>query len=58
MTGVFRRVLFRSVQFTVNAFDPTNCVIPAGGFMTLSIAKASTGTVVPKGTFVARIQFV
>ena len=46
------------VQFTVNAFDPTNCVIPAGGFMTLSIAKASTGTVVPKGTFVARIQFV
>lgn len=45
-------------NFAVNAFDPTNNVIPAGGVITFAIAKASTGTVVPKGTLTTRIQFL
>ena len=46
------------VSFTVNAFDPTNNVVPAGGVVTFNIAKASTGTVVPKGTLRLRLQYV
>lgn len=46
------------VAFTVNPFDPVSFVVPAGGFLTFSIAKAGAGTVVPKGTLTARIQFL
>jgi hypothetical protein len=46
------------VQGVINAFDPNNNVLPVGGILTANIAKASTGTIVPKGTLQARVQYL
>jgi hypothetical protein len=46
------------VAFTVNAFDPTNNVVPAGGIVTFAITKTGAGVVTPAGTLQVRVQFV
>lgn len=47
-----------NVPGVVTAFDPTLFVIPAGGFLTFQITKASSGVVVPGGTLTARLQYL
>ena len=42
----------------INTFDPTNNVVPQGGMVTVNIAKASTGTIVPKGTLMVRVRYL
>lgn len=46
------------VPFTVNAFDPTNNVVPAGGILTFAITKTGLGIITPAGTLTVRVQFV
>ena len=46
------------VPFGVNAFDPNNAVIPAGGIITYKSAVASTGTIIPGGLLQVRIRYV
>ena len=55
-TGNFAQ--WTPVVIPVNAFDPTNNVIPAGGSLTFSIVKNSSGVVVPGGRLHVRIQYV
>lgn len=49
---------WNTVTFNAAAFDATNTVIPAGGMVTFSIAKVSTGVIVPAGTLTARIRYI
>ena len=46
------------VAFTVNAFDPTNNVVPVGGIVTFAITKTGAGQAIPAGTLQARFQYV
>jgi len=46
------------VAFQVNAFDPTNNVVPAGGLITFTITKTGAGQAVIPGTLQARFQYV
>jgi hypothetical protein len=43
---------------TCTPFDPTNAVIPAGGSLTVSIAKAGVGVIVPAGTTTFRVRYL
>lgn len=49
---------WKNQALTVTAFDATNAVIPAGGVLTVSIAKQGAGVTLPGGTITARLRYV